>query len=193
DEKFKIFKHMTGIKTYEPATNVFDLYERDKYKFEIYSITGFSVLKDFLEAQYAFTEAYNILKYIGRWDKSITKQKLYQELTDNVYRSLIYCCVYVNNYEKALKYLKEYEKITSDKKFILDWKTRIYGVLVKIAEKYDWSFTGDKSYRKRKEQHRKILLEAIEFYYPEDTELKHKLIEKIYPEFIYKPVKKTNK
>ncbi len=192
EEKFRMFKQIAGIKMYEKNPEGIDPYDIDPYKFEIFTPTGFSVLRDFNEALYSFTEAYNILRYIGAWDVTITTKELYKKLIDNLYRSLIYCCVHVNNYEKALKYVNEFKKISDDEKFIIEWETRIYGVLVGIAKKYDWSFTGDKSYRKRKEHHRKLLLKAIELYYPGESYLKNVLKKKIYPEFIYEPPSVTN-
>ncbi len=195
EEKFKVFKQIAGIKKYEPNPKGTDPYDIDPYKVEIFTPSGFSVLRDFSNAQYCFTEAYNILKYIGTWDTTITTKELYKNLADNIYRCLIYCCVHVNNYEKALIYINEYKKINKEEneKFIIEWETRIYGVIVGIAKKYDWSFTGDKSYRKRKEKHRELLLNAIEHYYPGESYIKEVLKKQIYPEFIYEPPAVTNK
>ncbi len=187
DETFKVFKQITGVKIYEVDHSKGDLYLQDPYKIEIFTTSGLSVLKDFIEAEWCYNETMNILKYIGQWDRTITTKGLYKELVDNTYKSLIYCSVYVNNYKVAWKYISEYKKISKDEKFIIEWETRILGVLVGIAKKYDWALTGAESYRKRKEQHRDVLLRAIDFYYPGESDLKKELKKNIYPEFVYEP------
>ncbi len=194
DEDFRMFKQITGIKIYEVDKSKGDLYLQDPYKIEIHTTTGLSVLKDFIEADWCFNETLNILKYIGEWDRTISTKELYKEIADNTYRCLIYCSVYVNNYKAAWKYIKEFKEISKDEKFIIEWETRVLGVLVGIAKKYDWSFTGEESYRRYKERHREVLLRAIEYYYPEESDLKKRLKKQIYPEFIYDPPSKvTNK
>lgn len=192
DDKFDSFKQITGIKRYEYNGEAYDLYERHAYKVEIFSYTGPSLLRDFIEAEWYFTKALDILKNKVAFDPQVTSKQLYKDLIKNLYRSKVYCSLYIGNYKKALNFLNEYKKYSTDTIFITEWETRIYGVLVEIAKKYDWVFVGDKSYGSMKRQHREKLLKAIDLHYPADSVLKEELKKRIYPELIPEKQKITS-
>jgi len=187
-EEFENFKKICGIKWYEPDPSKYDPYERNPYKVEIFTPSGLSALYDFIEAEWYFTKVIKILARYVSWDTELSTRPIYKQLLINSFKSLVYCNVYIGNYNKALKYLKEYKKFKPDDLFILEWEARIYGILVSIAEKYDWVFVGDKSYESLKKKHRELLLKIIDVQYPGESKTKEELKMRIYPELAISPV-----
>ncbi|MBU1078052.1 MAG: hypothetical protein KKH98_12215 [Spirochaetes bacterium] len=182
DDRFDSFRKVMGIKIYEDKPDIYDKYIRNPYQVEIFTMTSGSLLSDFIESEWYFTRALEILRDKVQWDPQVTNKEIYKDLVRNIYRSLTYCSLYIGNYRKALKYLMEYKKFGIDAMFVSEWESRIWGVLVAIAKKYDWVFVGKMSYDYMKKEHKKILLEAINMYYPGESVLKEELKKRIYPE-----------
>ncbi len=192
DERFDSFRQIIGIKRYEVKQDEYDKYLRDAYKTEIFTITGGSVVHDFVQAEWYFTKSLQILRDKVKWDPQITNKEIYKDLVKNIYRSMVYCALYIGNYKKSLKYLIEYKKYGTDTLFIMEWEARIFGVLVDIAEKYDWVFVGKMSFDYMKKEHRKLLLKAIDMHYPGESVLKQELRKRIYPDLVIESVNLTN-
>ena len=181
------FKKITGIKWYEEDPTQNDAYLRNPYKVESLSISGPSVLQDFVDALWYFTKAVDILNNYVSWDTEVTTKPIYKDLLNNSYKSLIYCNVYAGNYSQALDALEEYKKNNaSDENFTIEWEARIYGILVDIAKKYDWNLVGNKSYEYLKKKHKELLTKAIDFHYQGDSQTKEELKNRIYPEYMFK-------
>ncbi|MBN1898206.1 MAG: hypothetical protein JW827_05475 [Spirochaetes bacterium] len=198
DELEHFFKH-TGIKWYEPDPSKSDYYLRDPYMTEILTPTGGSVLYDFILSEWYFTKSLDILARYVEWDADVATRPLFKNLLNNTFKSLVYCSVYVGNYEKALGYLQEYKRFNPDKVFVLEWEARIFGMIVDVAKEWDWSFVGDKKAHAWMKKHRKALIKALDYHYPGDSKTKEEIKKRIYPELIIeqrleeaKPVQSTN-
>lgn len=187
DEDFGYFKKITGIKWYEEDQSQADPYLRDPYKVERMTGSSPSIFQDFLDAQWYFTKAAEIIYDYIAWDKEISTKPAYKDLVNNTYKCLVYCNVYTGNYPKALEYLDQYKKFAvNDQMFLIEWEARIYGILVEVARKYDWAFVGNKSYEYLKKKHKELLAKAIEFHYSGESKNKDELKDRIYPELIYR-------
>ncbi len=185
EEEFDHYKKIAGISFYEPNLGQYDEYQRNPYKVEILLPTGPSALNDFVEAEWYFTKVLQLLAEYVQWDSEVSTQPLYKNLLSNTYKSLVYCAVYIGNYKKAIKYLDEFKKYSSDDIFIVEWEARIYGILVEIAKKYDWVFVGSLSYESLRRKHRDLLLQAIERNFPGESKTKEELKKRIYPDLVY--------
>lgn len=185
ESEFEHYKRICGLSFYEPRPEKYNEYDRDPYRVEILTPTGDSALNDFVEAEWYFTKALGILGEYVQWDSEVATQPIYKNILYNTYKSLVYCAVYVGNYKKAIRYLDEFKKYSSDDMFIIEWEARIYGILVEIAKKYDWVFVGPLSYDALRKKHREILIKAIDRNFPGESKTKEELKKRIYPDLTY--------
>ncbi len=125
------------------------------------------------------------------WDPTLSNNAEYNELVQNTFKNMIYANVYLGNYWGGLYYLDEYKKFKPDENFVEEWEARLKGNIVKIHEKYDWSFTGKMSSAYLKKQHQEMLNKIIDRRYSGDAKLKEELKNRIYPEFVITPEQKT--
>ncbi len=181
------------IKFYIVKPDEYDFYKKNPYKTEMGTPTALSVAQDFADAEYYFTLSLNIVAHFVQWDPDLTQKPLYKNLVQNTFRNLIYVSTYNANFNKALKYVEEYKKFNpDDMDFVEEWEARILGNIVKVHEKYDWSFTGKLKAASLKKKHREMLMKIIDKKYGNNPTLKKELINRIYPEYTVIPTQKNN-
>ncbi|MDD5066150.1 MAG: hypothetical protein PHF84_03805 [bacterium] len=170
------------MKYYQINNQIFDTYERDRYRYDAANRYSDGVREEFRLAEYWFDRTLDIIAHNIEWDPGVANNQEYKDLIQNTFKNLVYVTVYNGKYWQAVAYLDEYKKFNPDEKYVDEWEARIKGNIVKIHEEYSWGFTGRYSAAYLKKEHHELLKKVIDKRYSGDAKFKDELKNRVYPD-----------
>lgn len=170
------------MKFYTVNPQAYDIYTKDRYRYDSANRYSDGIRDDFRVSEYWFNKTLDIIAHNIQWDPATANNQEYKDLIQNTFKNLVYTSVYNGKYWEAKIYLDEYRSFNPDENFLDEWNARIMGNLVKLHEAYDWGFTGRFSSVYLKKEHHEMLKKVIEKRYSGDAKMKDELNNRVYPE-----------